>query len=458
MTMNIIVICLDSFRQDHVGVYHQGAAPFPGVPACRTPNIDAFARDCVVFENVLPCGLPTIPIRTELMTGQFTLPHRPWQPLAPTDLAAADILRREGYICSLISDTYHFRAPGMNFHRGFHAYEWIRGQEYDPHVSSPPKRSVDDYVTPAYSKSWRRLVAQYLANTDSFEQEEDWFPAQVVDAACRWLEANRSHERIFCWIDSFDPHEPWDPPAALDTYRPSGYSGPRLILPIGGMAADWATPQQVDQVRGLYAGEAAFVDHRLGALFDCLDALGYYDDSVILLLADHGHPLADHGKFLKGPDRLHSELLKVPFLLRLPESLRSGSTPARSDAIVQFPDVLPTLLDLAGHANDAGAMAGRSFRPLLEGGAAEHRATAISGYYEGQDRCVRDRVWSYVERPEGQPDELYNLREDPRETRNLIDEHADVAVRLAGQYGSAWRRRLAHTVKGIQGQYEVASG
>ena len=63
-------------------------------------------------------------------------------------------------------------------------------------------------------------------------------------------------------------------------------------------------------IRGLYAGEAAFVDHCLGRLFDALRDLGYYEDSVIVLTADHGHPLADHGKFLKGGDRMYSELLR----------------------------------------------------------------------------------------------------------------------------------------------------
>ena len=105
--MNLIVLMLDSFRQDHVGLYHQGQAAFEGVPPCRTPNLDAFAGECVVFDNGYPEGLPTIPVRTALMTGQQTLPFRPWQPLTKEDVSAAEILRREGYVCGLISDCYH---------------------------------------------------------------------------------------------------------------------------------------------------------------------------------------------------------------------------------------------------------------------------------------------------------------------------------------------------------------
>lgn len=453
--MNVIGIMLDSFRQDHVGYYHGGQPVFEGVPACRTPNLDAFAQTCVVFDNAYPEALPTIPVRTQLFTGQRTLPYRPWQPLTPEDIAAAEILGAAGYVSGLISDTYHYRAPGMNFHRGFHAYRWIRGQEYDPWQSHPPRRHLDDYVNAHYDAAWRGRVRQFLANTDDFTREEDWFPAKVVDEAVDWLTRNRQHARVFCWIDSFEPHEPWDPPARFDVYTDPGYRGKRLILPMGGMAEAWASPDEIRHIRGLYAGEAAFVDHCLGRLFEALQRLGYYDDSIIVLLADHGHPLADHGKFLKGGDRLYNELLKVPFMVRLP----GGEGARRTGAIVQFHDVLPTVLDLLGLGNNASSMHGRSFAPVLRGETDAHRDVIITGYHESIDRCVRDATWSYIQRPEGEPDELYNLVDDPRERINLIDQRPDEAVRLAGAFGSVFRRGGAPApVKGVQGKYELASG
>jgi arylsulfatase A-like enzyme len=453
--MNVIGIMLDSFRQDHVSFYNGGKPVFEGVPACRTPNLDAFAQECIVFDNAYPEALPTIPVRTQLFTGQPTLPYRPWQPLTREDISVAEILRAEGYVCGLVSDCYHYRAPGMNFHRGFHAYRWIRGQEYDPWTSHPPRRDLDDYVNEHYDATWRGRVAQFLANTDDFTREEDWFPARVVDEAIDWLAKNRAHHRICAWIDSFDPHEPWDPPARFDTYTDPNYRGKRLIMPMGGPAERWATPEEIRYIQGLYAGEAAFVDHCLGRLFQALEDLGYYDDSAVVLLADHGHPLADHARFLKGGDRLYNELLKVPFMIRLP----GGAGARRTEAIVQFHDVLPTLLDLVGLANDATAMQGRSFVPVLRGSSDTHREVIVTGYHEAPDRCVRDRTWSYVQRPEGEPDELYNLIEDPQERANLIDQYPEEARRLARAFGSYFRRGAAQVeVKGIQGKYELASG
>jgi len=452
--MNIIGIMLDSFRQDHLGVYNKGQAVFEGVPACRTPNLDAFARECIVFDNAYPEALPTIPVRTQLFTGQRTLPYRPWQPLTKEDVSVAEILRSEGYVCGLISDCYHYRKPGMNFHRGFHAYRWIRGQEYDPWTSHPCQRNLDDYVNEHYDKHWRGLVAKFLANTDVFTQEEDWFAAKVVHQAVDWLEHNRAHEHSFLWIDSFDPHEPWDPPTRFDTYTDPNYRGKRLILPMGGPAENWATPEEIRFIRGLYAGEAAFVDHCLERLFRALKNLGYYDDSIIFLTADHGHPLADHGKFLKGGDRMYNELLRVPFMVRLP----GGEGAHRTDALVQFHDLLPTLLDLLGMANNTSSMQGRSFLPVLRGDTDSHRELIITGYHEAPDRCVRDKEWSYIQRPEGEADELYNLINDPQERSNLIDQYPEEALRLARAFGGYFRRGAAQVeVKGIQGKYELAS-
>ena len=446
--MNIIAIMLDSFRQDHIGFYNQGAPVLQGVAACQTPNLDDFARECIVFDNAYPESLPTLPVRTQFFSGQPTLSFRSWQPLAHEDVTAAEILRAEDYICGLISDCYHYRAPGMNYHRGFHAYRWIRGQEYDPWTSNPPRRNIEDYVNKDYNATWRCRVAQFLANTDGFAHEKDWFAAPVADEAVDWLERNRNQRNTFLWIDSFDPHEPWDPPCRFDTHTDPDYKGKRLIMPMGGLAEDWATQEEIRHIRGLYAGEATFVDHCLGPLFQAVEDLGYYDDSVIVLTADHG-------KFLKGGDRMYSELLRVPVMIRLP-----GARGARrTGAIVQFHDLLPTVLDLLGMANSASAMQGRSFAPVLQGASDIHRESIITGYHEAPDRCVRDATWSYVQLPEGEPDELYNLEKDPRERTNLIDRHPGEARRLAGAFGSFYRLgALQEDWTGLQGKYELASG
>jgi len=451
-SLNLIIAMLDSLRQDHVSYYNKGTRVFENVPVCETPNLDRFAAESVVFSNAYPSGLPTIPVRTELMTGQFTLPYKPWSPMYPTEITIAETLGREGYVSGMVTDTYHLFKPGMNFHKGFDSFNWIRGQEYDAYNSAPPaKKKTEDYVDERFDNRWRRLVDRFNANTEDFRAEEDWFSARVFNTAAEWLRRNSFHEKIFLWVDSFDPHEPWDPPAAYDRYTSKGYRGLRIILPMGGKASDWATSEEMDFIRGLYAGEVSFVDHCFGEFYAAVKESGLLESSVIVVLADHGHPLADHGKFLKGGDRLYNELLKVPFMVRLP----GGESARDTGALVQFPDLAPTLLEVVGMGNDTYSMHGKSFLPVLTG-ADTHRKFAISGYYEAPDRCVRDGSWSYVQRPEGQPDELYDLENDPKELHNLVDERPDVAKGLASAFGSYFRREGRGHVKGLQGKYELS--
>ena len=451
---NLILVVVDSLRQDHVSFYNKGKPVFEGVKPCSTPNIDKFAKRSIVFTNMYPSGLPTIPVRTELLTGNLTLPHRPWQPLLqyPLDITLAEILRGKGFTNALITDTYHLFKPNMNFHRGFHTFRWIRGQEYDAYTSHwPKKKRVEDYVNENYPERWRKLVARYLANTEDFESEEDYFAYKVVTEALDWLRKNREQDRVFLWLDMFDPHEPWDPPPRFDTYTDPNYDGPRLILPMGGYAKDWATPEEIEFIRGLYAGEVSYVDYCLGIFFKGLEEMGFFEDSLIILLADHGHPLADHGKFLKGTDRMYNELLKIPFMIYYP-----GCEHKVVDALAWMPDIAPTILELLGFPGEARGMEGKSFYKVLTGEAKEHRDYVIMGYYGAEDRCVRSKVWSYIHRPEEEPDELYNLIEDPKERINLIDERKDIAKKLAIVFGKIFYKREVTVVKGLQGKYELS--
>ncbi len=460
---NLIVLVIDSLRQDHVSYYNGGGKAFPGVEACKTPNLDELAKESVTFSNAYPAGLPTIPIRTELMTGHYTLPYRSWEPLHPSDITLAEILKSNGYVTGLIADNYHLFKPGMNFHKGFNSFSWIRGQEYDAFRTAPPKkRNVDDYVNKNYREAtsnnlflgtktpWIKLIEQYLANVDDFEEEDDWFAARVFEESSSWLRANSNKGNFFLWVDCFDPHEPWFPPIEFNTYTDRNHSGPKLILPMGGMASEWATPEEINYVRGMYAGEAAFVDHSLGRFRETIDELGLGDDTTILVLADHGHPLADHGKFLKGPDRLYNELLKVPFMIRLP----GGEHAHKTEAVVQFPDVLPTLLDLLGLGNDTASLHGKSFLPVLTNQSTSHRRFAISGYHGSTDRCIRNERWTYIERPPGQQSELYDLSKDPHERRNVAREEAETVEVMRQAFGSYFRKTQAGGT-GVQGKQEL---
>jgi len=452
--MNLIFIMLDSLRQDHVSIYNQGKPVFDGIKPCITPNIDKFAKQSVIFDNVYPQGLPTIPVRFELMTGQTSLPFRAWQPLTNEDITICEMLRKEKYITGFITDCYHYRAPGMNYHRGYHCYRWIRGQEYDPYVSSPSLRKIDDYVNDKYNQFWRNLVHQFLANTDEFKSEQDWFSYKVMKEASEWLIKNRVYKKTFLWVDSFDPHEPWDPPKKFDNYTDPNYKGKRIILPMGLPVEEYLTPDEVKYIRGLYAGEVSFVDYSLGMLFDTLNKFGYYDDSLIVLTADHGHPLADHGKFLKGEKRLYSELIKVPFMIRFPKGQYGGQ---RVKSLIQFPDVFPTILEILGYGNNATALHGKSFLPVIKGDTDKHRCAIIAGYCKSEHCVIRDDKWSYIYRGSDGQDELYDLINDAKEKTNVIDKYKQESIRLRSMFGNYYIKEQPGISMGLQEKYELGS-
>lgn len=451
--MNLIVIMLDSLRQDHLGCY--------GNSWIKTPNIDKLAEESILFENAYTAGLPTIPVRTELFTGQDSLSFRPWQPLTKEDITLSEILREYGYTSALIASTYHLFKPDMNFHRGFDVFRWIRGQEADCYVSGPLNKNIDDYMKPAMKGSEvEKMLKQYLKNIESFEKEEDYFAPQVVQESMKWLERNYEEKNIFLWMDSFDPHEPWDAPSPFDKmYTDTNYKGPKLIHPKYGRV-DWITKEELRYIRGLYAGEVSFVDKWIGILLERLKELGLYDNSLIVLLADHGHPHGDHGSIMKTPDNLYGEVVKIPLLIRHPKRLYARK---RVNALIQMPDILPTLLDIMSLGVETQAMHGRSFWPIVKGEKEKIKDWIITGYHNSLHRCIRDKEWSFILRPKRDKNELYDLKNDPKERQNLIDEHPEKAKELIshlGIYSNLKEKEMnlsfSQRLKSLQLQYELS--
>lgn len=430
---NVVVVCLDSLRKDHVGWY--------GTEWIDTSAIDEFANDpaTVAFTDAYPEALPTIPIRTALMTGQRTLPYRLWQPLEEEDKTIAEILRQNGYVTSLITDTYHMAKPGMNFHRGFDAFTWIRGQEADAHRTAPATVDLDPYVKPTMAGTrTEAMLEQYLRNTADRDDadEEEFFAARVFQEAIEWVDRNRDQDGFFLWVDSFDPHEPWDPPANYrGRHTDPDYDGPELIHPKYG-DVDWMSDDELAYVRGLYAEEVEFVDAWVGHFLAALEDRGLYEDSLIVLLSDHGHPHGDHGSTMKTADNLYGELIEIPLFVKPPADLAAEhGFEATVDALVQTDDVAPTILDLLGLDRETQSMHGHSLVPLMAGAEDPVRDVVVTGYHESEHRCVRDGRWSYLRRPPGRTDELYDLEADPDEQTNVIDEYPAEADRLAERLG-----------------------
>lgn len=455
--MNVILVISDTLRRDHLGCY--------GNDWIKTPNIDAFASGAVVFDRAYTASFPTVPNRTDVMTGRYTFTYRDWSPLGAEPDILSEVLGEAGVLTMMIADTPHILQHGYNFSRGFAGFEWIRGQENDHWKTSPAEVSF-----PCDKRKLRApetSVVQYLRNVSKREREEDYFVARTMRAAADWLAENADGRPFFLYVDTFDPHEPWDPPRHyVDMYDP-GYRGEEVIYPRYA-PCDFLSEEELRHVRALYAGEVSLVDRWFGHLLEAVDALGLADDTAIILTTDHGFYHGEHGMIGKsliteayqGAVPLYEEVCHIPLIVRIP-----GVEPRRHGAMAQPPDLAPTVMELLG-AEVPERVQGKSLVPVLRGRTDEIRDMAVSScsiiygqtarrwttvikgdwalMYGGDPRAKLEGATSFIvdssRRTErelfeggGKP-ELYHIPTDPGHTRNVIAEHEDVARRLHAEH------------------------
>jgi len=166
--------------------------------------------------------------------------------------------------------------------------------------------------------------------------------------------------------------------------------------------------------------------------------LGLLDNSLILFLSDHGHPLGEHGKILKMDDQLYSQLVRIPLMVRFPKAEYAGK---RIKGLVETVDILPTVLDFLGHGQEAEFMHGKSFLPLVRGEQEKIRETVTIGFFSSDIRCIRDEEWSYIRKSDPQACELYHLLEDPDETTNVLKKYPDKAKEMEKALARIFRIR-----------------
>jgi len=391
--MNVIVIMEDSFRKDHLGCY--------GNKWIKTPNIDKFAANATVFDYAYAEGMPTIPVRIALFTGRYTLPFRGWTPLMPADVLLAEILWDKGIRSALVTDTYHMHKPQMGFSRGFDYVIWIRGQEADPAVTDQnikvdlskwSEKNWVGWVMPGMVESRiKNDFEQYLRNRAHWKSEEDHHIAQVVKAGMKWLEdmvSSGRNDNLFLWLDSFDPHEPWDPPDDyIELYPVPEYDGLPIIWG-GGFVEDW-TLAEIRHIRSQYAATITMVDKWTGLLLEKIEELGLLDNTMIIFLSDHGEPLGEHGIIKKIRPWPYEEVSRIPLIIRLPDGMNEKK---RVDSFVTTPDITATILSFFG-VKVPPSMQGRNLLPLIQGKDAGAEF-GISGYH-GRSWSIRDHEWSF---------------------------------------------------------------
>ena len=370
--VNFIIIISDTFRRDHLGCY--------GNPWISTSHLDAFAASAQVFENAFCASFPTVPHRRDVMTGRFTATYTGWAPLSEGETVIADVLSKAGYTTAMILDTPHIVENGFYFDRGFDGWEWIRGQESDRWKTHPSR--PDDPAATAKLRNPEEIGKRHRRNIAGRRYESDTFVARTMTSACHWLEDNYRDGPFFLYVDTFDPHEPWDAPQwYVNRYDP-GYQGDVVDYPLYA-PSDFLTEAEREHCRALYAGEITLVDRWVGRLLEKIADLRLLDDTMVLFTTDHGFLIGEHdiigkafideGYVTQIP--LYDEINHIPWIAHLP-----GGKAGRKNAVVQPQDVMPTILDLAG-INVPEGVNGRSFSKVLKGETDAHRDVAVSAAF-----------------------------------------------------------------------------
>ena len=486
--MNVIVIMADSWRFDYLGCY--------GNNWIQTPNIDKLAEDGMLFENAYAEGCPTIPTRRALFTGRYTLPYSGWRKLTPEDVTLTDLMWNNRIQTAMVTDCPMMHMPGYGYARGFNYVDFIRGHQWDSYYQPLSHNlEMDRFHRPVMGKNAdgqikeigpsilsRTELADYLPLRATWKSDEDQMVAMTVKAGIDYLDKVDKSVPFFLWLDSFDPHEPWDPPSIWDPdltcpYDPD-YSGIELINPVGTVTDGYVNEAEARHIRMLYAEKITMVDKWLGKFIDRLKDMDLYDNSLIVFLSDHGEPLGDgehgHGIIRKCRPWPYDELSHIPLIIKHPEGM-SG----RISAFVETVDVAATIMDfvrenttplanVVSFANPHGAgisMQGKSLLPLMRGKVDTVKEFAITGYFNmswsivsedwtyvhwlnnkdaddiskkaaivGLANMIEDgEIWTCAPGSSAETplkDELYDRRTDPYQLNNLIDQKPDTSNEL----------------------------
>ncbi len=404
---NVLLIVVDTLRADRLSPY--------GCATGRTPCLSRLAREGILFSRAIAPSSWTIPSMAALFTGYY--PHRlgvQWDLLGGKSRIPAGVstitedFAAAGYVTAGFVANYVL-APEQGYGRGFDSYYLAPYKDHSVTAETLGRRALD------------------------------------------WLR-DRGDQRVFCYMHYMDPHSPYDAPG------PDGLTrwGRRPFVPdqmpgwrdgnVWGLTVGREQVEDEEDVREIgrfYEDEVAYLDRQLGRLLVRLEREGLLEDTVVLVTADHGEELHDHGFWSHG-FTLYEEVVNVPLLLRVP-GLRH-----RAGSVVHTPvslvDIRPTLLALAGLPAGPAVRDGENLlgpgpqRLVFSRTLAD--APARSSVFSGPWKYIHfDRPLAVAEPPVTAPgkwlmdhgpaeEELFHLDADPAERENLAESLPDVRAQL----------------------------
>jgi len=360
---NVLLITLDTLRADHVSCYNPQSVP--------TPHIDALAARGVRFNQAVVQVPLTAPSHASILTGTYPPVHK------IRDMGGFILDKSVPTLASLAQDAGCDTAAFVGSAVLSHIYGLHRGFEiYNDDMGTRPEEGPLPGV-----------VAEVRGDT-------------VSDRALDWLEqhygssgSSGSGKNFFLWVHYYDPHFPYEPP----------------------------TPYKERYAKDPYSGEVAFADEQAGRLLQWLTDHGVNEKTLIVLMADHGESLGDHGEYTHGVF-LYDSTMRIPLIVAGPGILKGQTV----DQQVRSIDIMPTIADFLA-ISPGDKVQGTSLMPLL---ASLKHVPANYSYMEtlypktgmgwSELRGMRTDQWKLIIAPKP---ELYKMGEDPAEKQNVKDRY-----------------------------------
>jgi N-acetylglucosamine-6-sulfatase len=409
---NVIFILSDDHRYDAMGF-------LKAQPWLRTPQMDRMASEGVHFKNAFVTTALCSPSRASVLTGVYAHRHRIVDNNTPIPAGTT------------FFPTYLQKA---GYKTGFFG-KWHMGAETDV-----PKPGFDQWVS-------FRGQGTYLPSPNGLNvngkkvQQKGYITDELTDYAVEWMRALPKGQPYFLYLSHKAVHAEFQPAKRHEgMYKDAKFVYPPTMAADGEMAQNrptWVKNQRnswhgvdypyhstldIADYYKRYAETLMAVDESIGRVFDALKERGELDSTLVIYMGDNGFAFGEHGLIDKRT--AYEESMRVPLLARCPELFGGGKTVKE---VVAGIDIMPTVLAAAGAAGPKG-LDGMNWLPLVQGQAAPWRKELLYEYYWERNfpqtptmHALRGERYKFI-RYQGiwDTDELYDMQEDPLESRNLI--------------------------------------
>jgi arylsulfatase A-like enzyme len=442
---NLVYVFPDQWRAQALGFMKEDPV--------YTPVLDAFSRQSLVLTQAVSNAPVCSPYRAMLMTGRYPLSNGvvrnctttekgPSAELRASDTCFSDVLHRGGYSLGYIGK-WHLDAPHTPYVDTSNNRGPVKWNEWTP----PDRRHGFDFWN-AYGTYDNHNAPQYWetnAPRDRRTVAPKWGPEYETDLAIRYLKNEggtfRHADRPFALFLAMNPpHTEYRqvPARYLDRY--SGKTWRDLVnRPNFDATADSDIIRSCKEDIPYYFAQITGVDDQFGRLLRAIDEAGLADDTIVVFTSDHGNCIGSHNEISK--NNPFDEALRVPFLIRWPGKI----APRRDELLLSVPDIMPTLLSLAGADRNEipPEVQGTDFSVLFRGGSQPRPTSALYFQHERNERGVRTSRYTLAMTGQGKPKDvrLFDNEKDRYQMRNLADSSPELVKQLLRHELEPWLQR-----------------